>query len=171
MPIPIHPIVRTVPVSALLSGLFLILVPLVVAGCKPEPVARDAWFELGIGAVRFEAQLAIDPATQARGLMHRETLGENRGMLFISDRPRRQSYWMRNTHVPLDIGFFTEDGTLREVYPLFPLDETRVVSRRDDIFYALEMNRGWFRRNGVRAGDTLNLAMVNEARRALARAD
>ena len=77
---------------------------------------------------------------------------------------------MRNTTLPLDIGYFSEDGILREVYPLFPRDETRVVSRRDDIAYALEMNRGWFKNNGVRAGDSLNLELVERAKRALATA-
>jgi uncharacterized membrane protein (UPF0127 family) len=146
------------------------LFSVLAAGCENEPVARDAYFPLEVGSVSLEAQLAIDSATQSKGLMYREALGENRGMLFISDRPRQQSYWMRNTILPLDIGYFSEDGILREVYPLFPRDETRVVSRRDDISYALEMNRGWFKENGVLVGDSLNLELVNRARRALATA-
>jgi uncharacterized membrane protein (UPF0127 family) len=148
----------------------LLLITAFATGCENEPVARDAYFPLEVGSVSLEAQLAIDSPTQSKGLMYRETLGENQGMLFISDRPRQQSYWMRNTTLPLDIGYFTEDGVLREVYPLFPRDETRVVSRRDDILYALEMNRGWFKSNGVLVGDLLNLELVNRARRALATA-
>ncbi|MEZ5276171.1 MAG: DUF192 domain-containing protein [Opitutaceae bacterium] len=150
-----------------LRCLVLFLAPLLVSACDPEPVAKDAWFKLEIGAVAFEVQFAIDQATQARGLMYRESLGDNQGMLFISERPRRQSFWMRNTLIPLDIGFFTEDGTLREVYPMFPRDETKVVSRRDDIFYALEMNHGWFKANGVRTGDRLDTEAIQSARRAL----
>ena len=150
-----------------LRCLVLLLAPLLMAACDPEPVAKDAWFTLEIGAVSLEAQLAIDQATQTRGLMYRESLGENGGMLFISERPRRQSLWMRNTLIPLDIGFFTEDGILREVYPMFPRDETKVVSRRDDIFYALEMNHGWFKANGVRTGDRLDIEAIESARRAL----
>ena len=150
-----------------LRRLVLLLAPLLVAACDPEPVAKDAWFKLKIGAVAFEAQFAIDQATQVRGLMYRESLGDNQGMLFISERPRRQSFWMRNTLIPLDIGFFTEDGILREVYPMFPRDETKVVSRRDDISYTLEMNHGWFRANGVRTGDRLDIEAIQRARRAL----
>jgi len=146
----------------------LLLGSVLATGCENKPVTRETYFAFEIGSVSLTAQLAIDPARQSKGLMHRETLGENQGMLFISQRPRQQSFWMRNTVIPLDIGYFTEDGVLREVYPLYPRDETRVVSRRDDIFYALEMNRGWFQKSGVRAGDRLNLALIEQARRSLA---
>ncbi len=141
-----------------------------VTGCEDASVSRDAYLPLQVGSVALEAQLAMDQATQQKGLMNRESLGENQGMLFLSERPRQQSYWMRNTLIPLDIGFFTEDGILREVYPLFPRVEDPVKSRRDDIVYALEMNRGWFKANGVKVGDQLNLELVASARRMLATA-
>ena len=165
-----HVIASLSPVNRRRIAILLLLITALSAGCEDEPVARDAYFLLKVGSVSLNAQLAIDSATQSKGLMYRKALGENQGMLFISDRPRQQSFWMRNTTVPLDIGYFSEDGILREVYPLFPRDETRVASRRDDISYALEMNRGWFKNNGVRTGDSLNLGLVDRARRALATA-
>jgi uncharacterized membrane protein (UPF0127 family) len=141
-----------------------------VTSCEDASVSRDAYLPLQVGSVALEAQLAMDSATQKKGLMYRDSLGTNQGMLFISERPGQQSYWMRNTLIPLDIGFFTEDGILREVYPLFPRVEDPVRSRRDDIAYALEMNRGWFRENGVKVGDQLNLKLVDQARKVLATA-
>lgn len=147
---------------------FLLLTILMGTGCDSEPVlTRQSLFPLEIGDVVLDAQFAIDPATTQQGLMHRESLAENQGMLFISERPRPQSFWMRNTLIPLDIGFFTADGILREIYPMFPRVEDPVKSRRDDILYALEMNRGWFKANGVKVGAQLNLERVNDARRAL----
>lgn len=149
----------------------LLLTVLLTAGCGSEPaVSRQSTFHLEIGAVALDAQLAIDSATQQKGLMYRESLEENQGMLFISEKPGPQSYWMRNTMIPLDIGFFTEDGVLREIYPLFPRVEDPVKSRRNDIAYALEMNRGWYKANGVKVGDQLDLELVDQARRALATA-
>lgn len=160
-----HPLHRSI--YRVISFSFLIV--LLTTGCDPEPtVSRKDTFELEIGSVTLKAQFAIDPATQQKGLMHRETLAEDQGMLFISDRPGPQSYWMRNTLIPLDIGFFTEDGVLREIYPLFPRVEEPVKSRRNDIVYALEMNRGWFKANGVKVGEQLNLEQVTETQRALA---
>jgi uncharacterized membrane protein (UPF0127 family) len=73
---------------------------------------------------------------------------------------------MRNTPTPLDIGFFRADGSLAEVYPLHPFDETRVASRAEDLQFAVELNQGWFRANGVRPGSRLDLDAVRAALRA-----
>ena len=74
-------------------------------------------------------------------------------MLFVFDRPKQMSFWMRNTHLPLDIGFLTSDGVLREIYPLYPHDENSRKSIRSDLVFALEVNQGWFKRHGVKPGD------------------
>lgn len=163
-----HPIARLFPHSSLKVIGTLMVVALLTSGCDSETeLTRQSLIQLQVGEALLDAQFAIDAATQQKGLMHRESLPQNQGMLFISERPRSQSFWMRNTHIPLDIGFFTADGVLREVYPLFPRVEEPVKSRRDDILYALEMNRGWFKANGVQVGDQLDLERVNDALRAL----
>jgi len=136
-------------------------------GCDSEPEEQQSHYPLRIGPATMQAELALDPATQQKGLMYRESLGVNEGMLFVSESPRPHSFWMRNTSIPLDIGFFSADGILREVYPLFPRVEEPVQSRRDDIVFALETNRGWYKENGVRVGDTLDLEMVRKAMRAM----
>lgn len=84
-------------------------------------------------------------------------------MLFPYRYPQRMSFYMRNTPTPLDIGFFDADGVLREVYPLFPYDETSVRSRRDDLRYALEVNQGWFREHGIHPGARMNLGELAAA--------
>ena len=105
------------------------------------------------GHARVSVELAVDRATQAKGLMFRKSMPEDQGMLFIFDRPKQMSFWMRNTHLPLDIGFFTADGVLREIYPLYPHDENSRKSIRFDLVYALETNQGWFERHGLKPGD------------------
>ncbi len=97
------------------------------------------------------------------GLMHRRDLKPDQGMIFIYQRPDRMSFYMRNTPTPLDIGFFTADGVLREKYPMHPFDETSVTSRSDRIQFSVEMNQGWYDRNGVRPGAQLDLKAVAEA--------
>tara|TARA_B100000212_G_scaffold342541_1_gene330428 strand:+ start:2463 stop:2936 length:474 start_codon:yes stop_codon:yes gene_type:complete len=111
---------------------------------------------LDFGHARVSVELAVDRATQAKGLMFRKSMPEDQGMLFIFDRPRQMSFWMRNTHLPLDIGFFTADGVLREIYPLYPYDENSRKSIRFDLLYALETNQGWFERHGLKPGDKFN---------------
>ncbi len=76
-----------------------------------------------------------------------ESLGENQGMLFFSNRPERQSFWMRNTSIPLDIGYFDSHGRLLEVHPMAPHDETPIRSHSSEILLALEMPQGWFRKH------------------------
>jgi len=90
-------------------------------------------------------------------------MGDNQGMIFFYDPPKQMSFWMRNTKIALDIGFFTSDGILREVYPMYPMDETSVKSRRNDLLIALEMNLGWFAKNGIKPGDSFNLEMLKNA--------
>jgi len=75
------------------------------------------------------------------------------------------SFWMRNTDLPLDIGFFDAAGELKEVYPLHPHDERPVQSLGPRQF-ALEMNQGWFGRAGVKSGATLDRVALAGAIRA-----
>jgi uncharacterized membrane protein (UPF0127 family) len=121
------------------------------------------WFEIAMGERRVEMQLAITLPEMQRGLMERRDLGAEQGMLFVYARPQRMSFWMRNTPTALDIGFFDQNGVLREVYPLHPYDETPVGSVREDLQYALEMNQGWFARCGVRVGQRLDMVAVAAA--------
>lgn len=128
-----------------------------------RPLPADSWFAIRVGDKTVQLQLALTAAEQAQGLMGRKSLDTDHGMLFVFSRGKRQSFWMANTPLPLDIGYFDNDGILREVYPLYPFDRTSVVSQRSDIRYALEMAQGWFAQNGIRAGARLDLQMLEAA--------
>jgi uncharacterized membrane protein (UPF0127 family) len=149
---------------------FLILIPGillltgVLVGCE-QPIASAAGqsFPLRLEGVDFTAELALTPEEMATGLMHRGELSSDHGMLFIYPEPRRLSFWMKNTHIPLDLGFFSADGRLQEVKSLTPYDLKAVPSQRADIVYALEMNRGWFARQGLEPGARLDLDRVHRA--------
>lgn len=95
--------------------------------------------------------------------MHRVKLGENDGMLFIYEDAGRRSFWMKNTHIPLDLGFFSADGKLQQIVPLQPYNLTPIPSERDDIRYALEMNQGWFQKNGLQVGSFLDIPSLQKA--------
>lgn len=153
-----------------LLALFALLTTLLLSGCgdaqtpaphEAEPVST--WLPLKIGDVAIEVQVPLSRSEQSRGLMHRESLEENRGMLFPYATGQRLSFWMKNTVIPLDIGYFDQDGVLREIYPLYPRDTRGVSSRRDDLHYALEMNQGWFRKNNIRPGAQLDREMLMAA--------
>ena len=91
------------------------------------------------------------------GLMFRESLEENSGMLFIFDEAEKQSFHMTETRIPLDIAFITHDGIIESIKQLEPLEETPVSSDGDDVICALEVNRGWFEQHDIEVGDEIDI--------------
>jgi uncharacterized membrane protein (UPF0127 family) len=105
----------------------------------------------------------VRPLELQQGLMHRPMVGDDEGMLFVYPEPSGRSFWMRNTLVPLDIGFFDAKGVLREVQAMHPLDESPVTSFATDIQFAVEMNQGWYREHGLKPGAQLDMAALRKA--------
>ncbi|PXA03423.1 DUF192 domain-containing protein [Coraliomargarita sinensis] len=162
----IRPAVQRIELSALLA----VMSALILGGCQPdeattasEPVRADTYFPITIGESTLQLQLALTPAEHQKGLMFRRELPEDHGMLFIFERPRQQGFWMKNTSLPLDIGYLDPSGRLIEVHPLFPFDETPVASRSRQILIAIETNRGWYAKNGVKPGAQLDVEALKAA--------
>lgn len=138
-------------------------------GCQPEAETdiesanANTYFPIRIGEQTLQLQLALTTDEQRQGLMFRKELPENHGMLFLSERPRKQGFWMKNTSLPLDIGFFDASGRLFEVHKLFPFDESGVASRSDQILIAIETNRDWYAGNNVRPGAQLDMESLKAA--------
>ena len=104
------------------------------------------------------------PKTQSdftKGLMFRESLETNGGMLFVFDRVAQQSFHMTETTIPLDIAFIGEDGIIESIKPLEPRDPNPVYSD-GSIELAIEVNRGWFAENNVEVGDELVVEYIVE---------
>jgi uncharacterized protein len=87
-------------------------------------------------------------------------------MVFVFPAPQRMGFYMRNTPTPLTIGYFDADGVLREKYDMHPFDETTVSSRSDRIQFCVEMNQGWYDRNGIKPGAQLDLKALMAAMKA-----
>lgn len=138
--------------------------PKEVGVAEAKPLAT--FFPLKVGEKTLRVQVAVLDSEQQRGLMGRKDLAADDGMVFVYPAPRQLSFWMRNTPTPLDIGFFTADGVLGEVYPMYPYDETPVQSRGTDYTLALEVNQGWFAKNGLKPGAKLDLRLMADALRA-----
>ncbi len=90
--------------------------------------------------------LADTPALRSRGLMGVTSLGDLDGMLFAWDAPLEVAFWMKNTLIPLDIGFFDENGTLALVVSMVPCDADPCSTYPSErpILYALEALPGFF---------------------------
>jgi uncharacterized membrane protein (UPF0127 family) len=136
------------------------------AAKNAEPKTVNDRFAIKVGDRTVQLQIAALPAELQKGLMLRQTMGEDEGMLFVFTAGQPQGFWMRNTPLPLDIGYFEPTGELKEIYPMYPHDERPVKSRSRNIQFCLEMNQGWFKRHDVRPGAKLDLKAVAEALKA-----
>lgn len=106
----------------------------------------------------LEVELARSPRERQRGLMYRTHMAENAGMLFdFPGRPEVQSFWMRNTCIPLDMLFIEEDGFIAGIVENVPTLNEASRSVPCPVRYVLEVNAGWTRRHGVRAGQWVEL--------------
>lgn len=130
---------------------------------KPVPKTALDWFSIKVGDRVVQMQVVVTTDEMSKGLMGRRDLADDQGMLFVYTYPRQVSIWMRNTPTALDVGYFSGDRVLREVYPLFPFDEKSVRSRRDDIQYVLEVKQGGLEALGIRTGAKLDREAVQAA--------
>ncbi len=127
------------------------------AAARPQPgpggqISRTV--AVRVGGVAITVEIADTPALRERGLMHRDSLPANHGMLFVYPDEQVRSFWMRNTKIPLDIAFIDRNGTVVDVERMEAQTDENTVSS-SPAMYALEMAAGWFAANGVDVGDRL----------------
>ena len=147
----------------------LFIFSLFLSACNPATntpkadATKDTYFPITIGSQVAYLQLALNEQERRRGLMYREKLNPHHGMLFVFETPTQQHFWMRNTEIALDIGYYEASGQLKEICKLYPHDETFVSSHGDDIKFAIEMNQNWYEYNGIRIGAQIDLEALQEA--------
>ncbi len=90
------------------------------------------------------------------GLMNRQSLAEDAGMLFLFPNDIQYGFWMKNTYVPLDIAYIDSSGTVVQIFAAQPLDE-RVLVPSSKYRYVLEVNQGWFTRHSLGVGAKVTL--------------
>ncbi len=132
----------------------LLLVAAVAAagGCAQHSNSN----EIRINGHTFTVEIADSAASRSRGLMFRDRLDKQHGMLFVFDDDAPRSFWMRDTSIPLSIAFIRRDGTITEIYDMQPYS-LEPVNSRAAVRYALEVNQSEFRELGIRAGDRVEL--------------
>jgi hypothetical protein len=114
---------------------------------------QESFAQISINDVPLTVELAITPVKRQIGVMGRSTLPEGTGMLFVFDRPQNLSFWMKNTKIPLSIGFFDEQGRLISIENMDPpngSEELPVYKSKKIAKYALEVPQGWFERHQIR---------------------
>ena len=117
---------------------------------------------------QLEVEVAQTDAHRMKGLMNRTGLKKNSGMLFIFAVPQTLSFWMKDTYIPLSIGYFDKNKTLKEIHKLKPQN---MMELKQDLKsypshcrcqYAIEVNQGWFKRNKVKVGDNFKATKLEK---------
>ena len=139
--------------------------PTPVATVTPAPTGPDIEAEASIASCTFYLEVADTPEERRRGLMGRESLGEDRGMLFVFQSEQTLRFWMRNTLIPLDILFVDEDLVVVDVQTMRPEHEaaggplpthTSAAPAR----YAIEINEGMAAKCGIGPGASVVLREI-----------
>jgi uncharacterized membrane protein (UPF0127 family) len=137
---------RLVAIWACAAALLLALPP--AAHAQPAVTTLTARF------FQITAEVADTPALRTRGLMGRQSLAPNHGMLFVFEQPQQQCFWMRNTPLPLSIAFLDDEGRISSMADMQPLSEATHCSPIP-VRYALEMEQGWFTKRGIQPGEII----------------
>jgi uncharacterized membrane protein (UPF0127 family) len=106
---------------------------------------------LNAGMHNIQAEVARTPDERATGLMFRDRMGANEGMLFAFEEPATQCFWMKNTLLPLSAAFIADDGTVVNIADMAPRTEDAHCSTKP-VRFVLEMNQGWFAKRGIKPG-------------------
>ena len=141
-----------------LSGFFLAFLctaALCVAQDAPLSKIEPLTVATEQGATMFTVEIADTDALRQRGLMFRQRLPEDRGMLFDYGQPQPVAMWMKNTYVALDIVFIRTDGTVAYVAENTVPHSLDAIGVREPVLGVLEVAAGTARRIGLRAGDTV----------------
>lgn len=120
------------------------------------PTGRVTFLEAPAQPEVLIEHAATDEA-RSLGLMYRRHLASEHGMLFSWSEEDVRSFWMRNTCIPLDMLFITSDGTIVGILEQVPVLNTLPRSVPCPARYVLEVNAGWARRHGVRAGQRVRI--------------
>ncbi|HSX26697.1 MAG TPA: DUF192 domain-containing protein [Chlamydiales bacterium] len=113
-----------------------------------------AKIEIELGGEILTVEVAATLKEQYKGLTGRKKLSETEGMLFVYSKPQRLSFWMKDTTLPLSIGFFDAAKTLVQIENMDPPTAERLPSYQSKarVQYALEVAQGWFQRHEVVEG-------------------
>jgi uncharacterized membrane protein (UPF0127 family) len=148
------------------SALLACVLAVIAAGVRAEPAGlakSSLTIDTAAGPQRFTVELARSPEQQQLGLMFRQSLAADAGMLFDFGDTRPAAFWMKNTLIPLDMLFIAADGHVADIHErAVPLSEATIESRVP-VRAVLELNGGSVARLGIHRGDLVHHAIFGTA--------
>jgi len=146
MPVSVHAR-RMVPFIAV--AILVVLAFLLAISCKGSTVL----FRNGDSVSTLNIEVVNTDQARVKGLMGRESLAPDSGMLFDFGLDVETTFWMKDTRIPLSIAFISSDGTILAIKDMKPFDLT-AVSPPGEYRYAIEVNQGWFASHGIKPGSS-----------------
>ena len=144
----------------------LVVINLVYNNANSED---DTLQPIQLGQKIIQVEIADTQRKRNRGLMYRKSLPDDQGMLFVFPSSQILSFWMKNTYIPLSIGFFNSKRQLLEVQEMQPesvllKEPSKTYKSRLPAKYALEMNKGWFSKNKIKLGTKFKYLKGNRSK-------
>lgn len=130
----------------------------IVTSCQKQVIHNDNISTINIAGIKTYVELAITDEEHRKGLMFRDKLKEDHGMLFIFPDEKHVSFWMKNTLIPLSIAFIKEDGWIAQIEDMQPNSLESHASEMK-VKYILEMQQGWFKEKEIVVGDFLKIPL------------
>lgn len=144
-------------IKASIPTTFFCAIVAAAIGCAAVPAAAQEKFpvtQLTAGMYLIQAEVAITEAQREQGLMFREQMGPNQGMVFLFDAPAGVCMWMKNTILPLSVAFIDAQHRIVNIEDMKAQTTTSHCAIKPAL-YALEMNLGWFKQKNIKPGMTI----------------
>lgn len=120
-----------------------------------QPGQKFPVIPLTAGMHVIKAEVVATEAERQQGLMFRESMAQNEGMVFLFGAPAGVCMWMKNTLIPLSVAFIDDDGKIVNIENMKPHSLESHCSKKP-VRYALEMNEGWFKQKNIKPGSTID---------------
>jgi len=127
-------------------------------GCESttQPQSNLPTVQMKVGSKTYTLEVANTEDSRTRGLMRRDSMPADHGMIFVFKEPQKLAFWMKNTRIPLDIVYIDANAKVDSVKQMQPYVETGIWSE-GPIQWAIELNQGQAKEAGVKAGDQLTI--------------
>ena len=137
--------------SSVRRTIFLLAAALLGTGALAQSPQKLPTIPLNVGIHLISAELAANDAERQQGLMFRQKMGPNEGMVFVFEAPVRTCMWMKNTLIPLAVAFIDQSGKIVNIEEM-QAQSLESHCAAGPVRYALEMNQGWFKQRNIKPG-------------------
>ena len=143
-----------------MKKIFLIFLMIFLIGCAKNN--NTVYINNGKEMTKINVEIADDSAKRTQGLMFREKLDDNAGMLFVFDDERHLSFWMKNTLIPLDMIFISKDLEIVDIKHAAPCkkDPCALYKTVTPAKYVLEVNGNFTIKNNIKINDYINIDKI-----------